>query len=62
MRKLHGDAQEAGATSGQALRVNQKLVADLPEGSDARKAMIAIRGITLDRRKRERQADDTARG
>lgn len=61
MRKMHGQAREAGPTSGQALRLNQKLVADLPEGSDERKAMIAIRSIALERRKRERQADDTAR-
>jgi hypothetical protein len=61
MRKMHGQAQEAGPTSGQALRLNQKLVADLPEGSDERKAMVAIRSIALERRKRERQADDTAR-
>lgn len=61
MRKMHGQAQEAGPTSGQALRLNQKLVADLPEGSDERKAMVAIRSIALDRRKRERQADDTER-
>lgn len=62
MRKMHGQAREAGPTSGQALRLNQKLVADLPEGSDERKVMIAIRSNALERRKRERQADDTARG
>lgn len=56
MRKMHSDAQEAGPTSGKALRVNQKLVADLPEGSDARKAMIVIRGIALDQR-RHAQSD-----
>lgn len=61
MRKMHSEAHEAGPTSGQALRVNQRLVADLPEGSENREAMVAIRGIALERRKRQREAADAPR-
>lgn len=60
-RKMNLEANEAGFTSSQSLRINQRLVSSLPESSEGREGMIAIRTITLDQRRNQKAADTASR-